>query len=146
MAHGHSHGGSKKSKGKKDEDSVEAGDAEHLCGDAEHGHSHEPVPSAIDAHDETNKGKKKKKKGSECRTPKRRAGKEMTMRACSGRQSDEHAWCFPSRTQRRDWLGDRRPGRTGDSHVAGQRLGELHRSRRQSGDDFDDRHIHHPVM
>jgi len=77
MAHGHSHGGDNKKlknkKGnKKDEDSVEVGDGEHLCADERigieenHGHSHETGLLTSDNEEPINddiNSKKKKKKG-----------------------------------------------------------------------------------
>ena len=87
MAHGHSHGGGGHSHGskakkdrKKDEDALEAGDAEHLCAEEEragheddhHGHSHSPT-SIQTGYSQVNSNihedgdvpsKKKKKRGS----------------------------------------------------------------------------------
>jgi len=79
MAHGHSHGGSKKKPNnqnshKKDEDSVEIGDSEHLCADERigiednHDHSHTVGLSTSNEDQTTNeetKSKKEKKKGCE---------------------------------------------------------------------------------
>lgn len=73
MSHGHSHGGGdKKSKHKKDEDSIETGDNEHLCADERigieehHGHSHGTAVLTSDNNNTTNgdtKSKDKKQKG-----------------------------------------------------------------------------------
>ena len=84
MSHGHSHGGSSKSKhgknNKKDEDSVEIGDGEHLCADervgieGNHGHSHDPAPSILDSSKLTNgdtNSKTKIKKGCKKRSKKK---------------------------------------------------------------------------
>ena len=69
MSHGHSHGGdNKKSKNKKDEDSVEIGDSEHLCADERigiednHGHSHGSEALTLDNHRTTNGDTKSKNK------------------------------------------------------------------------------------
>jgi hypothetical protein len=85
MAHGHSHGGSSKSKtkinNKKDEDSVEIGDSEHLCADERvgnednHGHSHDTPSLTLDSSRITNGGdtnsKRKTKKGSKKKSTKK---------------------------------------------------------------------------
>jgi len=82
MAHGHSHGGSSKSKSKtnnkKDEDSVEIGDSEHLCADERvgnednHGHSHDTptLDSSRITNGDTN-SKRKTKKGSKKKSTKK---------------------------------------------------------------------------
>jgi zinc transporter 1 len=72
MSHGHSHGGDSKSKNKKghkkEEDSAETGDGEHLCADQRsghdehHGHSHGPGPLILDSDTTSNGDKKSKKK------------------------------------------------------------------------------------
>jgi hypothetical protein len=84
MAHGHSHGGSSKSKSKtnnkKDEDSVEIGDSEHLCADERvgnednHGHSHDTPSLTLDSSRITNgdtNSKRKTKKGSKKKSTKK---------------------------------------------------------------------------
>jgi hypothetical protein len=67
-----SHGGDSKSKNKKghkkEEDSAETGDGEHLCADQRsghdehHGHSHGPGPLILDSDTTSNGDKKSKKK------------------------------------------------------------------------------------
>jgi hypothetical protein len=97
MSHGHSHSGNdKKSKNKKDEDSAENGDAEHLCADERieiednHGHSHgsELVTSNNDA-----KSKKRKKKGCKKKIFEIKIDKILIY---SGWWSNEYSWCFSS--------------------------------------------------
>lgn len=118
MAHGHSHGGggghshgskSKKDR-KKDEDALETGDVERLCGeegaghdhDDHHGHSHSPT-SIQTGYSRVNNGvqeggdaksKKEKKKG--CKTTVLQTSMYTFECPClsSGRWSDEYSRCF----------------------------------------------------
>jgi hypothetical protein len=104
MSHGHSHGGSdKKSKHKKDEDCIEAGDGEHLCADEKigieehHGHSHATglLTTEIDGiSNGDTKSKKKNKKG--CKKIVTNQNKRFVFLISSGWWSNEYSWCFSS--------------------------------------------------
>ena len=169
MAHGHSHGGggghshgskSKKDR-KKDEDALETGDVERLCGeegaghdhDDHHGHSHSPT-SIQTGYSRVNndvreggdtKSKKEKKKG--CKTRVLCTSTYTFQYPClsSGWWSDEYSRCFSPCPERCRRLGHCCISWSSNAAMARQGLGELHRSRREFIDDFHDYCLHNSL-